>query len=354
MRAGAWAIAEKKFLEIVATTPQDVGAHANLGVVYMREKKWKRALEELHAAEKLAPQIPGIRLDIGLVYYRQGEYHKAIAPLESVIRDQPDSVQARHLVGICYLSDERYADATAVLEPLWASSNTDLSYLYVLAVAAGKADRHDLEERALARLLEVGQNSPVLHLMMGKAYLNRGTDDLALGELQKAAEGDPKLPMVHYNLGIIYKRGHEYEKAKAEFLKDIAIEPDVAYNYDELGNVYLVLEQNPEAKKYFEQALQRNSRLPTSWYGLAKIARAEKHYAEALKALDAADALDAKSASVHYMRAQILRLLGRKEEAQKEFAVARLEQETTDKLEQEISGGKYRDPQIGVEQKEQK
>jgi len=44
--------------------------------------------------------------------------------------------------------------------------------------------------------------------------------------------------------------------------------------------------------------------------------------------------------------------LGRKEEAQAEFAaVRRLQQETTDKLEQEISGGKYRDPQIGAEQK---
>jgi tetratricopeptide (TPR) repeat protein len=352
MHASEWATAEKKFLEILATTPQDVGAHANLGVVYMREKKWKRALEELRAAEKLAPQIPGIRLDIGLVYYRQGEYHKAIAPLESVIRDQPDSAQARHLVGICYLSDERYADATAVLEPLWAASNGDLSYLYVLAVAAGQAGRHDLEDRALARLLEVGQNSPVLHLMLGKAYLNRGNDDQALGELQKAADGDPKLPMVHYNLGIIYKRGHEYEKAKEEFLKDVAVEPDVAYNYDELGNACLALEQNQEAKKYFEQAIARNSRIPTSWYGLAKIDRAEKQYAAALKALDAAGALDAKSASVHYLRAQILMQIGRKEEAQTEFAaVRRLQQETTDKLEQQISGGKYRDPQIGEEKK---
>lgn len=352
MRSGKLAEAEKKFLEIVAATPQDVGAHANLGVIYMRQKKWKRALEELETAEKLAPQIPGIRLDIGLVYYREGEFHKAIAPFESVLHDQPDSAQARHLVGICYLSDERYADAANVLEPLWASSNSDLSYLYVLSVAAGKAGRHDLEERALARLLEVGQNSPVLHLMLGKAYLNRGDDDQALAELEKAAEGDPKLPMVHYNIGIIYKRGHEYEKAKQEFLKDAAVEPDVAYNYDELGNACLALEQNAEARGYFDQALQRNSRIPTSWYGLAKIDKAEKRYAQALKALDAAGALDAKSASVHYLRAQILMQLGRRQEAQTEFAaVQRLHQETTDKLEQQISGGKYRDPQIGVEQK---
>ena len=352
MHRGQWAEAEKSFLEIVAMTPGDVGAHGNLGVIYMRQKKWKRALEELGTAEKLAPQIPGIRLNIGLVYYREGEYHKAIGPFESVLRDQPDSVQARHLVGLCYMIDERYADAIAALEPLWNSSNSDLSYLYVLAVAAGNSDHHDLEERALARLLEVGQNSPTLHLLVGKAYLNRLDDDKALVELEQAAQADPKLPMVHYNIGVVYKRKRNYDKAKDEFLKDVAVEPEVAYNYDELGTMCLALEQNVEARRYFEQALKRNSQIGTSWYGLAKIDKAEKRYAAALKALDSAGAIDPKSASVHYLRAQVLMQVGRKAEAQTEFAaVRRLQSETAGKLEKQISGEKYRDPQLPVEEK---
>jgi len=357
MHSNQWAEAEKQFLKIVAMTPGDVGAHANLGVIYMRQQKWKRALDELHVAEKLAPQIPGIRLDIGLVYYRAGEYHKAISPFESVLRDQPDSEQARHLLGLCYTFDERYSEATGTLEPLWPTSNSDLSYLYVLAVSAGNADRHDLEERALARLLDVGQNSPALHLLMGKAYLNRGDDDKALAELEQAAQADPKLPMVHYNIGIIYKRKRDIDKAKEEFLKDIAVEPDVSYNYDELGTMCLASEQNTEARRYFEQALQRNSQIGTSWYGLAKIDKAEKHYTAALKALDSAGAIDPKSPSVHYLRAQVLTQLGRKAEAQTEFATVRqLQSETAGKLERDISGTKYRDPQLpagqtNVEQK---
>jgi tetratricopeptide (TPR) repeat protein len=188
--------------------------------------------------------------------------------------------------------------------------------------------------------------------MLGKAYLNRGDDDKARAELEQAAQADAKLPMVHYNLGVVYKRKREYQKAKEEFLKDVAVEPDVAYNYDELGTMCLALEQNAEARRYFEQALQRNSQIGTSWYGLAKIDKAEKRYAPALKALDSAGAIDPKSGSVHYLRAQVLMQLGRKTEAQTEFdAVRRLQSETADRLEQQISGGKYRDPQIGAEQK---
>jgi hypothetical protein len=44
--------------------------------------------------------------------------------------------------------------------------------------------------------------------------------------------------------------------------------------------------------------------------------------------------------------------LGRKAEAQTEFAtVRRLQTETAGKLERDISGGKYRDPQLPVEVK---
>ncbi len=353
LRQGQLAEAEKNFLEITAIKPQDLRAHVNLGVIYMRQKNWKRALEELRIAEKIAPQIPGIRFDIALVYYRQRDYHQAIAPFQSVLRDQPDWTQAQHLLGICYISEERFADAAAALEPLWTSLNNDEGYLYVLVVAAGNAGQHDLEERALDRLLEVGHNSAALHFLVGKVYLNRGQDERAVAELEKAAASDPKLPMLHYTLGILYKRKHDYENAKQEFVKDVAVEPDVANNYEELGGICLSLDEYEDAKRYFEKALQGDSRLPAAWYGLAKIHRAAKRYVEALKAIDSACALAPKSASVHYLRAQILVQLGRDGEAQTEFTVVRrLHRETIDKLEQQMmGGGLYRDPQLATEQK---
>jgi len=352
MQRGDLEEAEKDFLKVTALAPQDLRAHLNLGIVYMRQKKWGRALEELRTAEKLAPKLAGIRFNIGLVYYRQGKYHEAIPLFESVIRDQPDFPKARQLLGLAYMLDERFADAAQALEKLWPSMNGDLNYLYELALSAGKAGRHDLEERALARLLEADQQSADLHLLFGKTYLSRGEDERALAELEKAAEINPKLPMLHYHLGLIYKRKHDYEKAKAEFLEDVAIEPDVAYSYDELGTVSLDLVQEDEARGYFEQALKRNSKLPTAWYGLAKIEREGKHYAEALKDLDEASALVPASASVHYLRAQTLAQLGRQAEAQKEFAtVRRLKREALDTLEQQMMGTSYRDPELAAEQK---
>ena len=159
LRAGKLDQAERDFRAVLAANPQDAGAYANLGVIYMRRKQWQSALEMLHQAEHLAPTVAGVRLNIGLVYYRQDNFPAAIAPFESVVRDVPSSYQARYLLGLCYFFTDRYADAVTALEPLWAQASNQLNYLYVLGIAAGKAQRSDLEQRALGRMAEIGQDS---------------------------------------------------------------------------------------------------------------------------------------------------------------------------------------------------
>jgi tetratricopeptide (TPR) repeat protein len=347
IQQGDLAAAEKAFLHVLELVPQDVGARANLGVVYMREQKWNRALDYLKQAEKLAPQVAGIRLNIGLVHYRQGDYKSAIPAFESVLNQQPDSSQARRLLGLCYLFVERYPDAATELEPLWPASNTDVSYLYSLAVAAGNAGRHDLESRAAGQLASVGKDSPFVHLLLGKAYIAHEDYPNALAELQKASDADEKLPMVHYNLGIVYRHQGELDKARAEFLKDVALEPNVAFNYDQLGLLAIADGKDHQAEGYFLEAVKRDPKLGTSWFGLAKTYKQEKQYTAALDALQHAGAIDPASASVHYLRAQVLAAQGRKQAAQLEFAaVQKLKKDNIDKLEREITGTKYRDPAV--------
>ena len=168
--------AEKYFRAVLAANPQLAGAYANLGVVYMRRKQWKPALAMLDKAEHLAPGVAGIRLNIGLVHYRQNDFRSAIPAFASVVKDAPDSFQARYLLGLCYFCyflTEHYAEATTTLEPLWSQASDQLNYLYALGIAAGKSEHPDIEQRALGRLFEIGQNSAELHLLMGKAHLNR-------------------------------------------------------------------------------------------------------------------------------------------------------------------------------------
>ena len=350
LQAGDLTGAEKAFREVLARQPQDPGANANLGVVYMRRQQWGFALRYLKAAERLAPSLGGIRLNIGLVYYRQAQYSSAIAPLAAAVHKEPKLLQARYLLGLCYFFTGDYVRTVATLDPVWAQETYNLNYLYVLGIAAHNAKRPEVEQRALGRLVEIGGNTPEFHLIMGKAHLNRQEDDEAIQELNQAAQGDPKLPFVHYNLGMAYMHKQQYDNARDEFLKDIAVEPDVALNYDQLGQAYESLGQDEPAEQNFQKAVKLDPKLASSYMGLAKIYQKQEKYPQALQALNAAQKLAPKAARIHYLKGQVFRRMGKLQQAKLELDTAtRLMNAMRNKREQQLSGEGTADPQLAKE-----
>src|SRR5205823_2140755 len=210
--------AEEAFRRVIQIDGHSAAAFGNLGVVYMRQHQWQSALQTLHKAEILAPGMTGIRLNIGLAYYRQNKFQDAIAAFDSAAREDPKSVQARYLLGLCYFLIRDYERALNTLQSIEIAESRDLNFLYVLAISAWQSNQPKIEQRALARLVEVGENTPEFHLLMGKAHLNRDEYDDAIKELELAAQGSPKLPFVHFNLGLAYLKKREFECAKIEFL----------------------------------------------------------------------------------------------------------------------------------------
>lgn len=314
--------AERDFKKVLQVDPQAGGAFANLGVVYMRRKQFAQALPVLQKAQQLLPQVAGIRLNIGLAYYRQNEFLKATPLFESVVRDQPNAPQPRYLLGLCYFFVERWADAATTLEPLWPQESSHLPYLYVLSNAAHRAGRKELDNRAAEQLIKVGDGSAEYRLFVGKYHLNLEQYDAALAEFQAAAEADPKLPFLHFNLGLAYLKKHDYPRARDEFLRDAAVEPDLALDYEQLGDVYWLMQDDKNAEASYRQALRRDPRLVDSYLGLAKIYQRQDKLAPALVEITTAAKLDPARTDVHYVRGQVLLHMGRKQEAKTELAAA--------------------------------
>lgn len=331
--------AEADFLKVVKVQPDQAGAWVNLGVIAMRQKNWPVAMERLTRAGHLDPEQPGIRLNLGLVYFRQEKYEQAISPLRSVLRQQPDSLQAAYLLGLCDFLTRRDADAVKVLEPLWAREQTDFTYLYVLGVAADAAHRPDLQKKAELQLYQVGHDSPEFALILGRAYLNRDQAPRAVAVLEQAATADPHLPLVHFNLGVAYQKMQKLDQARHEFLADIALEPDVAYDYEHLGAIASKLGRDDEAEHWFRQALQRDPKLATSDFGLAEVLLRKRELRQAMQAITNAERLAPDSASVAYLKGRIWMAMGNRAKAQADFLQAtRLRKTEQDRLEQQISG----------------
>ncbi|HLH02972.1 MAG TPA: tetratricopeptide repeat protein [Bryobacteraceae bacterium] len=341
LNQGDLTTAEQDFRAVLKLEPNSLPARANLGVVYMRRHDWTRALDEFRIAGQLAPGNPGIALNKGLIYFHQENYRAAIPEFKNVLAANPSSEQARYLLGLCDFALEQYPSALADLTPLWESESSKLPYLYMLALSANKASDPQLEQQALEQMYRVGHDTAEYHLFLGRAWLARQRDDEAIRELQEALKLNPRLPFAHYTIGDIYAKAGKYQQAVAELTADAAIEPDLALDYEELGDVYAKLDRPADAERAYFAALKIDRHSARSDFGLAKIYKAQGSLTAALEKLDDAEKLSPESASLHYLRAQVLAALNRHPEAKSEFAEsARLRQSTRDYLEQQVSGAK--------------
>lgn len=338
MRMGQLDLAESDFKQVIALDPRSGAAHVNLGVAYMRDKRWDEAVVQLREAQKLLPNEPGIPLNIGLSYYRKGDFAAAIEPFSLSLKQAPESSQARYLLGLCYFFRNRFAESAAMLAPLWEKESNNLNYLYVLNIAAGKSSNEALEKRAGDQMLAIGQGSPEFHLYVGKGWLAKGDTSRALDEFRAAAAAKPAMPLAHYFIGRALLQQHDYKHAETEFLQDVGIEPDFPYSYEDLGLLYSATSDSAKAEQAYRHAIDHDNGLPTSYLGLARIYRTAGRSNDALRMIDRAVALAPESASVHFERGRILQRLGQKEKAQHEFATAAaLLKSFNDKLQGEVT-----------------
>ena len=313
----------------------------------MRKKQWTKALDSLRKAEQLMPQVAGIRLNIGLAYFRQNDFLKAIDPFESVLRDQPDSAQARHLLGLCYFFTERWAEAADTLEPLWPQQSDQLPYLYVLSIAAHRAGKKDLDERATGATDQSGRRLSRISLVHGQSPPESRTVRFSPRDFQAAAEKNPKLTFLHFNLGLTYLKKQDYEHARDEFLRDAAVEPDVVNNYDELGDVYAILQQDADAEKNYREALRHDPSLINSYIGLTKFTSGKKNINRPSTAINDAGKLDPNRTDVHYLRGQVLLRMGRKDEGKKELETSiRIDNERRAARQQQVEAGTLPSPEL--------
>ena len=97
---GNYREAEKLYMEALATSPSDVNALANLGVVYYTTGKFKLAEESLKKAIAIAPQDDFSHCTLGIVHYTQGKFDDAMNELTKALAINPKNATAHHYLGV--------------------------------------------------------------------------------------------------------------------------------------------------------------------------------------------------------------------------------------------------------------
>lgn len=130
-----------------------------------------------------------------------------------------------------------------------------------------------------------------------------------------AAKTSPSSPQNHNNLGDLYARNGEFDKAVEEFQAAIKLLPNYGDAYHNLANTYLQMGKPELARENYEQAIKANPNLWQSYQNLAVIHAENKDFATAITLLDKALSINPENPSLYFAKGIIFLNMGKVPEA---------------------------------------
>lgn len=207
-------------------------AHTMLGPVYLLKKQFDQALASIERSLAIDPNMADTYVWRAAVLNTMGNSAEALRSVETALRLNP-----RHpfwyfgAVGIAYRAMDQYEEAITAFQnllarnPGFAPAYAQLAICYLLQWGSQR-----------------GQSSNSL--------------DQALTISQKAIALNEFVPVGHSALGYVYAYQKQYEQAKAEIERAIALEPNFAWGYAVQADLLSFVGRPEEAIGLVEKAMR--------------------------------------------------------------------------------------------------
>lgn len=157
------------------------------------------------------------------------------------------------------------------------------------------------------------------HQEKGKQYLNKGLNDLAIGEFIKAAKAKPESIDTYYNLGIAYERQRKLDKAAETFEQALKISPgrkDIHYS---LGLTYQMMEKFDLALKEYHEIARQDPGSFQVFNNVGVIQIKLGDYEKALMAIKHSIEIKPDYYQAYFSLAKVYELQGRKDLAARQY-----------------------------------
>lgn len=224
---------------------------------FVREGKFKQAIQVYQTALLVNPDNPLIYLAIARLQVYTNQYQEAINNAGNALIINPNNAAALALRGYAQGLNGNYLDAEASLnQAIEIDPNNAMPYAYLAEVLALKSQSSLLDPEALNRAIELSR---------------------------KAQSFDPDALETRRARGLVLEFTTNYAEAVTEFEASIAINPYIADLYIYLGRNYRTLGDYPKATRAFTSAntLNPTDALPLTY--LSRTAFTQGEFASAIQ-----------------------------------------------------------------------
>ena len=152
------------------------------------------------------------------------------------------------------------------------------------------------------------------------ALSKSGDTDGAIAGYEAILAKTPQIPLVHYNLGTLYKKKGDTARAQAEMQKSVELDPGFVDGYVGLATLLAESGKRPEAIKVVQEGTAANPQSGRLQYALGVLAEGAGEAALAKEAFLKAEQLDPQNFETQYHLATVART-----QNNKPAAISRLE-----------------------------
>lgn len=153
------------------------------------------AAEQLQQALTIHPTFGLAQNELGMVYLRQGDFEKAIANFVAAQKNLPTSASPFLNHGVALVEQKKFADAKKPLqEALKRNDKLASAHLYVGIAAVGLKDIVEAESAFLKAVKFGGDTVPLAHYYLGGIYWAKKDNKKAVEELETYLKLRPNAP----------------------------------------------------------------------------------------------------------------------------------------------------------------
>jgi tetratricopeptide (TPR) repeat protein len=215
----------------------------------------EKALSYLVHARKLAPDAPGVLYDFAVVAFSMGLILDAFPVAERLYQQQPDEPAYVHLLAVTrFRRDEKAQAETLLRHYIELRPNEALGY-YLLGVTLFTIKRYDEAHKALEHALAFGHNADSEYLL-GLIAETEGDTEGALHWLQSTLKFAPSYAAAQTLLGIVYAEQKKYSLARTTLEHAVQLNVKDLRAHYQLGLVYAKFGEKERAQQMFAIADQ--------------------------------------------------------------------------------------------------
>ena len=252
------AAAQAAFQEALSSDSTSFRAAYNLGVLADRSGQADQALNFYRQALRIQPDYERAVEGVVRVFVRQGRAADAVSFAQPIAQRWVRNLSVQAVYGDALVAANRPAEAVDAARAALRRDERFVPAMIVMAKANLRLGRNELAQSILEQALAIDASNAEGHFLRGQMYEAEHQLQPAITSYRRAVELSRDYADARMRLGILMLGGANYDEAVQQFEAVAHLVPDLMSVHLNLGDAYRSTKQWTKAKAEFDTVVARS------------------------------------------------------------------------------------------------